>query len=270
MPSEKDEPLKLLMLGSSGVRFSDPEEGRTLPELIEDELNRSEAGTWKVDSELVYPMPNMPERVMSYVEKHMPQALLLTLGATVFAEESVMFNIRRRFPRLYGPASRLIAAGKALAGGGPEGSASVRGAVFRAPGRLAARVLGTAPLVEPADALNATIATLELVAALPNLPVACRLANGHFQHRDQAAEVARRTATYNERVREACLRLGITVYGQRDAIAERSFGYTMSGDGLHTDYETRERAAAVAAVYVLQALGAAGEAGKRVPATSRE
>ncbi len=245
------------MLGPSGVQFVRGEEAATLPSLLAEELNRDSGRNWRVDSELVYPMANMAERVMGYVSSYRPDVLLFALGATAFAEESVTFRIRRRFPGLYGPATRLIAIWKAAAGGAAEGSGSLRGGLFRIPGAAAARLIGTAPLVDPAVALRATLESLESVAAAaPGLRVVCRLANGHFQHAGQAREIERRTLLYNDTVREACGRLGIPVYDQRQAIVGLGWDYVLSPDGLHTDLDTLVRAAKVAADQVRAAVAA--------------
>ena len=247
---ESARPLKVLLLGSSGVLFAQPGESVTMRALIEEVLNARSTSTWRVEAGVVYPMPNMAERAMGFVSRFQPDVVLLTLGATVFAEESVIYAVRRRFPRVYRLSARIMERWKVAAGGGTEGERSPRGLLFRLPQQMARRVLGTAPLVEPDVALRATEQTIERVAAVSGLSLLCRLANGHFQHKEQAAEVAKRTSAYNRRVRELCERLGVAVYDQRESLTQGS-GYALIEDGLHIDLETRRLAAAMAATNIL-------------------
>jgi hypothetical protein len=244
--------MKLLVLGSSGVVFANSPGAATLPGLIADELARlHQEDDWQVEAALLYPAANMALRVDSYLDRFEPDMLLLTLGATAFAEESVMYAIRRRHPRLYPLAERLISGAKRAAGGAAAGSPSLRGATFRVPSALARRVFGLAPMIELDVALRATIEALELIASRAT-PCLCRLANGHFQHAEQAAVVSRRTEVYNGAVTVACERLGIPWYAQRQALMDAGLPYELSEDGLHTDFETRRRVAALAAARITE------------------
>jgi hypothetical protein len=251
---ESARPLTVLLLGSSGVLFAQPGQAVTMPHLIEENLNARSKSTWRVEAAVVYPMPNMAERAMGFVSRCEPDVVLLTLGATVFAEESVIYSVRRGFPRVYRLSARMIERWKAVAGGRAEGARSPRGLLFRLPQLMARRILGTAPLVEPNVALRATEETIERIASVSNLRLVCRLANGHFQHQDQAAQIAARTAEYNRAVRELCERLRIAVYDQRASLTQGA-GYALIDDGLHIDIETRRLAAAMAATNILAVAG---------------
>ena len=63
--------------------------------------------------------------------------------------------------------------------------------------------------------------------------------------------MAERTEVYNRAVAEACDRLGVPWYSQRQAISDAGLPYELSDDGLHTDFGTRRRVAGLAASHVV-------------------
>lgn len=249
---------RVLVLGSSAVTFTDTGESGTTPAKLRAELARRAPGmAWEVDSQILYPTERMRELAARHLDLFHPDLLLLSMGANTFVERTVVYSIRRRSPLLYPVAARLSRAGKALSGGGAEGSAGIRGTLFRVPRDLARRVLGTASLLDPDAALKATEATFEMLSGR-GIPVVVRLAEGNVQQQDQRPMAKKLTATYNAAVREWCRRYEFAVF---DLEEELGAAYTRTPDGLHVDDATRSAEAALAAELIADALGLTGDQG---------
>jgi hypothetical protein len=243
---------RILALGTSEVTHRSPDGSASFVDLYLEALQRLAPETqWGLESLLVYPSPSMAARVRVTVERYQPAVLLWMLGANTFSEATVMFSIRRRHPRLYPIASRLIAYGKSAAGGGAEGSASLRGILFRLPRALARVVFGTATMLDREVAFDATRETLKLLHEF-QLPVVCRLAEGSVQQSDQAAAAMANATAYNDEV--ISLAHGL-VFKTFDARAELGDAYGRESSGLHYDLPTREYTAGRAAALTLEALG---------------
>ncbi len=173
------------------------------------------------------------------------------MGSNTFAEKSVTFAIRRRLPRLYPVAGPLIASAKALAGGRAEGNPGMLGLLFRAPRRLGRMVFGMASLIDPGDALKATVETFEMLSRR-GIPVVVRLAEGNTQQADQRESARILTREYNEAVAGLCERFGFPAFRLS---AELGPKYGRTPDGLHADRATRAYGASRAADCIASALG---------------
>lgn len=248
---------RVLVFGSSQVNYTDSGDSGTTPILMLANLKKLAPETeWVVQSGVVYPNASLVERASQLVERTKPDVILFVPGSNTFAEESVAFSIRKRWPRLYGPAMKLIGSGKAAAGGRAVGSDSARGLLFRLPRAMGRKTFGMAPLIEPKVAHEATRDLFRYLESL-GLPVACRLAMGHHQQPEQTETIAARTREFNAMVADECKRLGYHYVSINEAFEARGWDYILGPDNLHETLETRERSSRIWAELVLDALQAA-------------
>jgi hypothetical protein len=243
---------RVLILGSSDVTASETGASGALPALLRSALEeRFASSDWSVDWGLLYPMPTMAERAAAEIRRTQPQAIHLSLGTNTITEKTVLFAIRRRWPRAYEPAKRVFTTAKGLAGGVTEGSTGVRGLLFRAPRAAGRRIFGMASMLEPEAATEATRATFEMLAAT-GLPVIVRLAEGGVQQADQRAAAAPITRAYNDEVRRLCVAHGFPYFHLSTELGDR---YVRTPDGLHAAYPSRVYSAGRVAALVGEALG---------------
>jgi hypothetical protein len=248
---------RILALGSSEVTFDGDGQEMTVPRLLAAELStRMPDFSWQVEPRVVYQMANMADRCVRYAEEVSPDAILLWLGGTAIAEETVSYAIYRRFPRFYRHFDRIANASLSASGGGTEGSASFRGLLFRLPRSLAGLVFGRAPLCDPEVARKATVETLEQLSC--RWPVVCRLAFAASRQAGQALAVRKQVAQYNAAMATECERLGLPYYEPAQEALKFGVNYAMGPDGLHADLASRRAAALVAARYLVQALESKG------------
>ena len=257
----KARPLKrILALGSSEVTFDGDGPEMTVHRLIAAELSTlMPEYSWHVEARVVYQMANMPDRCARYAEEVGPDAILLWAGGNAIAEETVSYAIYRRFPRIYRHFDRMVNAGRSLSGGGTEGSASIRGLLFRAPRALARFVFGQASLCDPEVARDATVETLVRLSS--RWPVVCRLAFPSSRQASQAAAVRQKVEEYNDAMATECVRLGVPYYEPVREALECGVNYAMGPDGLHADLVSRKAGAQVAARFLARALAEAGPSG---------
>jgi hypothetical protein len=243
---------RVLILGSSDVTASETGESGALPALLQAALEQRFPDTgWSVDSGLLYPMPNMAERAAAEIDRVQPDVVHLSMGTNTITEKTVLFAVRRRWPRLYEPAKRVFTTAKGLAGGATEGSTGVRGALFRAPRAAGRRIFGMASMLDPAAATEATRQTFDILAAT-GLPVIVRLAEGGVQQADQRAAAAPITRAYNDEVRRLCEAHGFPCFHLSTELGD---GYVRTPDGLHAAYPTRVYSAGRVAALVGAVLG---------------
>jgi hypothetical protein len=242
-------------MGASSVEFPASQPEIALPNLLRLELERLTGEAWTAPSALLYPTPNMAERALDLVHKRTPDALYFICSA-VFAEETVLFSIQRRWPRLYGPAA---ATGRRLEGpaGAPAPASSLKGIAFRALRGVARRITGMAPLVDLDAAIASTGETFRALAPLPELPVAVRLTAGGVRDPSQAAEIRRRVDAYNAAVSAECEALGFTVVDIVAEMRRRGSEYTYEPDRIHGSLEARRLSAQLAAEALTRALSTA-------------
>jgi hypothetical protein len=169
----------------------------------------------------------------------------------VYAEESVIYRVRERWPRIYPAARSLLARLEAPSGGIPAyNQPSLAGRAANLARRAARRWIGVAPLVRLDVATRATVETLQTLADVPGLPVFCRLTVGGVRDSEQAAEMRRRIDQYNSTVIEACELHGFRWLDVAAELASVGRDYTFEPDGLHGDLAVREFTANLVAQFI--------------------
>jgi hypothetical protein len=242
---------RVLVLGSSDVTASETGESGALPALLQAALQeRYGDAEWSVDWGLLYPMPNMADRAAAEVDRVQPDVVHLSMGTNTITEKTVLFAVRRRWPRLYEPAKRVFTTAKGLAGGTTEGSAGVRGLLFRAPRAAGRRIFGMASMLDSGAATEATRQTFDMLAAT-GLPVVVRLAEGGVQQADQRAAAAPITRAYNDEVRRLCEAHGFPCFHLSTELGDR---YVRTPDGLHAAHPSRVYSAERVAALIGEAL----------------
>lgn len=250
-----DESRRVLLLGSSEVTFTEAGPEESIAGRLEAALReRAPEVDWEIVPYVTYAMANMPERTLQLVERHSPDLVVLWLAGNVFAERTLTFALYHRSRRAYDLVTRLTGPALKAAGGGSEGTSSLRGALFRLPRAAATRVLGSAPFIPPDVAREATSATLEALHGRGQRTV-CRLAYPNSRQAAQAASVRRLVEEYNVAVEAVCERLGIPSFRPEETVETTGRNYAMLPDGLHSTLETRQITAAAAADFAVRVLG---------------
>jgi hypothetical protein len=245
---------KLLVLGSSGVEHPADRPELSLPNLVLERLQAAQPERlWELETGLLYPTTSMPARAAALIEKHRPEAALFICSA-VFAEETVVFSIRKRWPRLYRPATRLAALFEGPAGEPGSAGSSMRSALYSRGRRIAAAVAGKAPMVTLEEAVTSTAATLRELAAHQGVALACRLTCGSARDDTQRSEVRRRIDEFNRLVAAECRELGIGVIDLVGEMAAAGLEYTLEADKVHGDLAARTFCADRAAALLVEAL----------------
>jgi hypothetical protein len=242
---------KLLVLGSSGVEYPSDRPELSLPNLLIERLQAAQPDvTWEVATGLLYPTQSMASRAVALLEQHRPDAVFFICSA-VYAEETVVFSVRRRWPRLYRPATRLATLFEGPFGepGGSKGG--LRSKLYGAGRNVAVAVAGKAPMVTMEEAIASTAATLQELAVRTDMPLACRLTCGSFRDQSQTAETRRRVTAFNKRIAEECRRLGIGVVDLVGEMATAGLEYTFEPDMVHGDLAARRFCADRAAALLL-------------------
>jgi len=232
--------ISLLALGPSGLVHSDGGPRDTIWELLEDALVRQhpEVG-WECHPELLLVSEGMAARALRAVEKHKPDAVALLLPPPAFADDYVVYRIRRLLPALYGFSLRLSKGLKALAGGGSEGSPGVRGLLFRIPQRIVRFLIGADPSIDVTSATRCASETIEALVRTEALTTAVRVGPAVPAHRHRLAEHHRRMRQFNAPVTALCDRRRVPWYDLDAALdaAGRRTGFVP--DGVHQDLPTR-------------------------------
>jgi hypothetical protein len=245
----------VLMMGSSAISFTEAGPELTTPALIEAALRERMPGPdWHCQGDLLFPGETMRRRAATLIERHRPDAAVLWLTSIPFAEDFVVYAVRRRLPRLYSLAWKVAEGSKALAGGSLEGALSPRGLVFRAPRAVARRFIGIEPETTLAAAIESTCDTLRDLARYEDLAVVCRLAVTVPIQQGWLAEAERRTDAFNREVSAACDQLRIAHYQARERAAAEGFPYGMAADLVHFNLPSRRYEAGIVAGYVAHAL----------------
>lgn len=247
---------RVLLLGSSEVEYTaegtDDSVTGLLLRALRDMAPQEE---WEVHSHITYAMPNMKERAVRLVEHERPEAIVLWLAGSIFADRTVTFALYHRSKRLYNAFTKLSRPALGLAGGGTEGNKSVRGRAYRAANWIAGKAIGLAPLVEPEVARRVTIETLTAFRER-GIPVVCRLAHDNIRRQSQAELVVELVGEYNTAVEAACGALGVAAFDPEAPPRAAGKHYDMMPDGLHATLETRTLTARMAASLVIGAMKA--------------
>jgi len=251
------DPRTVLVAGASSVEFPPGSPVIALPNLLKLELESSTPGiVWDAPAALLYPTPSMPERAMALLERFKPDALYFVCSA-VYAEETVLFSIQNRWPRLYKSATSISKLFEGPEGEPAQGASSLRGLVFGAARGAAKRLAGVAPLVDLEDAIYATVRTFRAIAAVPYLIVACRLSAGGVRDISQLPEIRRRVDEYNKAVSAECVALGFTPLDIVGEMRQAGLAYTYEPDRIHGNLEARRFSARLAAAAILRDFGCA-------------
>jgi hypothetical protein len=242
---------KLLVLGSSGVEYPSDRPELSLPSLLIERLQTAQPDVaWEVATGLLYPTQTMAPRAVALLEQHRPDAVFFICSA-VYAEETVVFSVRKRWPRLYRPAARLATLFEGPLGEPGGGEGGLRSMLYGAGRSVAVAVAGKAPMVTMEEAIASTGAALKRLAARTNVPLACRLTCGSFRDQSQTAETRRRVAAFNERIADECRCLGIGVVDLVGEMAAAGLEYTFEPDMVHGDLAARRFCADRAAALLL-------------------
>jgi hypothetical protein len=253
-------------MGASSVQYPTWEPATALPNLVKLELQEALPGTtWQTSAALLYPTPRMAERAASLIERHKPHAVYFVCSA-VYAEETVLFSIQRRWPRWF-PAANAIEKRLEGAGGSPAAPSSLKGRLFRAARAGVRRATGVAPLVDLDDAIESTVRTLRAMATVEGLIVACRLSAGGVRDASQEREVRQRIDAYNAAVGSECASLGFASLDVVGEMRRAGLEYTFEADRIHGNLEARQFSARFAAAAIQERLLTAPHAPltKRVP-----
>ena len=157
---------RILLLGASGMLFTDTGPSGTLPALLVAELTRREPGiAWFCDAVEIPPARNMPDRVTAALDAHHPDVVVLSASSSYFTYEYVSATVRRRWPKLFSLVSDVSTGLREASGGGFEGGRSARGWLFRAPRWLGRRLIGAEPFMKVENAIENTRASIDVVTA---------------------------------------------------------------------------------------------------------
>jgi hypothetical protein len=249
--------LKVLLLGSSGVNYSDTGPANSLTNLLAAELSRRAPHvTWTCECENIRPFSDMPERVQQAVEREQPDVVYLAPAASYFTYAFVVLRLRRLAPRLYKPAVALSRHMRRLAGGGLEGSPSPRGWLFRGPHWLAERLLGTEPSIGVDDAIENVSASLRYLVKQESLVTLFKVPTMSTDlPADRSAVYGRRLDRFQRALSAVCEERRMPYYELRQAAAAAGMPIERGGDGLHWTLETRKWEAGLLAGLILQHLG---------------
>jgi hypothetical protein len=140
--------------------------------MLESELRRRLPDTeWHCLVRPIFYGPRMAELAGRHCADLQPKVVYLSLLGNAFTDPVPIAAIRRRWPSFYPRARQLAELLKSAAGGHSIGGP--RGAVYRLPRWLAARVAGAEPEVDLADAVRWSTETLSVLARYEDAQIIC-------------------------------------------------------------------------------------------------
>jgi hypothetical protein len=247
------ESYRVLLLGPSNTNFTETSPDETLPKLIEAELRRLAPDvSWECASERLFFGDSMPRRAVSVVRRVRPDLVVVVCASPAFSMYAVVYRLQQSAPWLYRPALKAAQVLKGMAGGGSEGSPSLRGQIFRLPRRVAARVFGLATVTTVDEAIASTKEALDALLREEELSVVCRLTVPVPYYGDQAAEDVGRVERFNAAVGAHCRQRNVTCYDLSAALRGAGRVYEFWDDRLHPSINTRRFEAGVAAGLVIE------------------
>jgi hypothetical protein len=247
---------KILMLGSSGVTWTDTDPSGTLPNLVIAELARSSPDfAWTAVAVEIPPSREMPERVAAAVRAHTPDVVVFAAASSYFTYDSVSARVRHKWPWLFRP-SRSVADGlRGASGGGIQGGGSARGWLFRAPRLVAERLIGAEPYMKVEHATANTLAALTVLEEQPGLAWVCKLpVMSTDLPQEKLAVYKARLDPFLDAIKQACDRCSIAYYTIDDAARAAGAEPERVADGLHASLATRIAEAGFMAALILEAL----------------
>jgi hypothetical protein len=251
---------RILVAGSSEILFDNQGSETSLVDLLAAELSAAVTErAWEVVPLVTYQRRNMPERCVRAVERENPDLVLLWLGGNPFSEETVSFAVYHRARRFYPLWARMV--GGRLAGAAGE-SAGLAGFTYRIAQAAARSLVGRRAMIEPDEALAATLATIEALRG--RWPLLCRLPfRDACRQPDQRESSRARVLAYNHAVREACRLASIPCITPSDELEAAGLPYRMAADELHADLPARRENARITARYILELLANQPDRGVR-------
>jgi hypothetical protein len=247
---------KILMLGSSGITWTDRGPSGTLPNLVIAELSRRrpEVG-WSSVAVEIPPAREMPERVAAAVQAHAPDVAVFAPASSYFTYDSVSARVRRKWPWLFRP-SRSVADGlRGASGGGMQGGASARGWLFRAPRLAADRLIGAEPYMKVEHAIANVLGAIAVLTARPGLAIVCKLPRISTDLPPEKLAIYKaRLDEFLDALKQRCDEDGISYYSIADAAWAAGGEPERVGDGLHASLATRTADADFMAGLILEAL----------------
>jgi hypothetical protein len=246
----------LFLVGSSQLTYSESRSAPTIAAATVEALSRLTGEPWAGQAELAYPLPGMAGRVRGFVERYEPDAIVLFLGSSVFAEEKMEFALQKRSKLLYRLVRPIVSNLKQAAGGGTEGEAGPRGLIFRAPRWAGRKVIGTAPLVDADVAWCEVRESITLLVGWGPLLVIKSTGTAHDAATRARSEA--RVAEFNARTGQHCEALGLRCLDMASELRARGGEFRYTADGGHPARGTREASAEVIAEALLDVLAGRG------------
>jgi hypothetical protein len=254
---------RVLCLGSSTVAFPEDEPETSFPAFLKRDLaHLAPTLTWEVTNAVAYAYANMPQRCTDLVGRYNPDFIFFTCSA-IYADDSVLNSIQQRWPRLHGPASKVLKRIEGPGGAPAYGGSSVGARVARLARGAARLTVGMAPLVSLEVATKATIESLRAITG-PNRFVICRLTVGAERDTSQYSESRRRIEAFNSAVSAECEDLGVTYFDMKREVHRAGMEYTYAPDGIHGDLSVREFSATLVARRMVELAGMKSEADRPV------
>ncbi len=255
---------RILLLGSSRVTHHDQETGLTLPETLVETLTLMAPGVqWECSGQLLFVAPTMAQRARELVLAVGPDAVVLDLPSFSYVYQSVLLRVRNRWPLLYWASRRVARRFRRIGGGGANASQSLRGSVFRLPQLLAVKIIGADSEISVDAALGYMTEMLDVLTALEDLSIVCRLPTAAWPIPvPLRKEAMRRLGIVRERIIEHCDRRRVPYYDLLAGLADEGISFGLDRDGLHKDRRTTEIEADLIAREVVKELGQTGQRGR--------
>jgi hypothetical protein len=246
----------VLMLGHSSVSYAETGPGDSVNDRMAAELRRLHPELdWQCHAGLLYMAPEMTAYVGRRLEREgNPDVVVLMLGEMHFTRDYVVYRVRERWPRLYRASVAIAQTLTSWGGGGPAGSPSPRGWLFRVPRRLATKFIGTAPDVRVEQAIELTKRTIDTILRREGTQVVFFFSNQVFPPNIDGAEAGRRRQLYIREVSAYCRQRSVLTVNPPDVFQREGISLELGADGWHEDAAGRQAVAALYARAVAQAV----------------
>jgi len=247
--------FRTLILGRSNLGFTEPGlEDASTPALLQGYL-RAAAPAFEHEllTETLFFGERMAERAAQCIDKHQADATFVQIGTGSLEQDSVVFAIRRRWPKLYPAALAAAQKLKVASGGGPDGGYGLRGSLFRIPRALAGAAFGAEPGDQMDMALRSTKETIDALSRFENRGVAIQLLP--IVHPRPVPVVEERVRFFTRELRDHCNARRIPLLSRFDYHRDLGIEPQASGYGLYPGRRTRETDARVMAGFILEAAG---------------
>jgi hypothetical protein len=254
MPSKTEQ--KVLFLTTSTLWYKEGDQP-SLYDLVMRELTRRAPGyEWPRAVAPLFFSPRMAERAVEQAKLHAPDVIVVVTSNNQFLVNSTLKRIEK-IGVVYNNARKVGHVLRQLAGGGTDGSSSVRGLLFRGPQAMARRVLGdSVPRFSMADSLSQTLETLSGILELEDVPLVCRI--GQLSVLPASPEVARHyrilVDEFDAQVIAFCQQRHIPWYDMGARLSAAGIPIQWASDGTHMAQPIREFEAPIMAGFILNAL----------------